>query len=207
MAAVKACGSDAVLSHRSAAALWGVGNEERKWVRGAKTGPGRWASYLQIEVSIAGTGEPRRRGLRVRTRAALRRESLTTRNRIPVTSIVQTLVDLATIEPPNRLERAVNEADKRKLIDPESLRGAIESYRGEPGVKLLRKALDKHTFLLSDDELELLFHPLARQAGLPLPKTKEMLNDFEVDFYWPDLGLVVETDGWRYHRTPAAQTP
>ena len=33
-----------------------------------------------------------------------------------------------------------------------------------------------------------------------------MVNGFEVDFYWPDLGLVVETDGWRYHRTPSAQT-
>ena len=66
--------------------------------------------------------------------------------------------------------------------------------------------LDRDTFLLSDDELELLFHPLARRAGLPLPQTKVFVNEFEVDFFWPDLGLVVETDGWRYHRTPAAQT-
>ncbi len=33
-----------------------------------------------------------------------------------------------------------------------------------------------------------------------------MVNGFEVDFYWPDLGLVVETDGLRYHRTPSAQS-
>jgi very-short-patch-repair endonuclease len=35
---------------------------------------------------------------------------------------------------------------------------------------------------------------------------KQIVNGFEVDFYWPDLGLVIETDGWRYHRTPATQS-
>ena len=35
--------------------------------------------------------------------------------------------------------------------------------------------------------------------------TKVFVNDFEVDFFWPSLGLVVETDGWRHHRTPSAQ--
>jgi very-short-patch-repair endonuclease len=54
--------------------------------------------------------------------------------------------------------------------------------------------------------LERLFQPLAAAAGLPVPLTKHTVNDFEVDFFWPDLGLVVETDGRRYHRTPSAQT-
>ena len=54
--------------------------------------------------------------------------------------------------------------------------------------------------------LERLFRPLAAAAGLPTPLTKVMLDKFEVDFFWPELGLVVETDGWRYHRTPSAQT-
>ncbi len=100
----------------------------------------------------------------------------------------------------------VNEADKRDLVDPEALRIALDDYAGEPGVKPLRTLLDRLTFRLSDTELEVLFRPIAAQAGLPVPLTKEMVNGFEVDFYWPDLGLVVETDGWRYHRTPSAQT-
>jgi len=108
--------------------------------------------------------------------------------------------------PENRLERAINEADKRDVIDPDALRKALEGYAGQPGVRPLRRILDKHTFRLSDDELELLFRPLVAVAGLPTPLTREIVNEFEVDFYWPDLGLVVETDGWRYHRTPAAQT-
>jgi hypothetical protein len=119
---------------------------------------------------------------------------------------VRTLLDLATLEPPNRVERAVNEADKHDHVDPDSLREVLERYAGEPGIKRLRRVLDKHTFRLSDQELELLFRPLAASAGIPVQLTKVFVNDFEVDFFWLSLGLVVETDGWRYHRTPSAQT-
>src|SRR6266511_214582 len=73
------------------------------------------------------------------------------------------------------------------------------------GMAALRKVLDCQTFVLTDSDLERLFLPIARSAGLPLPRTGRRLNGFKVDFYWPDLGLVVETDGLRYHRTPAQQ--
>jgi very-short-patch-repair endonuclease len=46
---------------------------------------------------------------------------------------------------------------------------------------------------------------IVREAGLPPPQTQHEVNGFRVDFYWPEIGLVVETDGLRYHRTPAAQ--
>ena len=65
--------------------------------------------------------------------------------------------------------------------------------------------LDRNTFLLTDSELERRFIPIARRAGLREPFTGAIVSGFKVDFYWPDLGLVVETDGLRYHRTPAAQ--
>ena len=65
--------------------------------------------------------------------------------------------------------------------------------------------LDRHTFRLTDSELEVRFLAIVRQAGLPLPMTRQRVNGFRVDFYWPSLGLVVETDGLRYHRTPAQQ--
>jgi very-short-patch-repair endonuclease len=55
--------------------------------------------------------------------------------------------------------------------------------------------LDRRTFVLTDSELERRFLPLARAAGLPPPRTQARLNGFRVDFYWPELGLVVETDG------------
>jgi very-short-patch-repair endonuclease len=70
---------------------------------------------------------------------------------------------------------------------------------------MLRQLLDRRTFTLTDSELERRFLPLARAAGFGQPRTGEQLNGFKVDFFWPELGLVVETDGLRYHRTPAAQ--
>lgn len=190
MVAVLAAGPDAVLSHRSAAALWGFGKEHPDY----------------IDVSVRRASEARLPGIRCHRRPALPAEEITTRLNIPLTQPVCTFIDLATVAGPKTLERAINEADKRDVIDPDALRRALDDHPGEPGIRPLRQILDEHTFRLSDDELELLFRPIAASAGLPTPLTKQKVNEFEVDFFWPDLGLVVETDGWRYHRTPAAQT-
>lgn len=190
MSAILACGEGALLSHWSAAALWGFG-EERPGV---------------IDVSVARHSNLRRPGIHVRDRAGLRTRDIDRHRGIPVTEPVRTFLDFTTVSGPKYVERAINEADKLDVIDADSLRLALDDYSGEPGVRPLRRILDKHTFRLSDDELERLFRPLAVAAGLPVPLTKQMVNKFEVDFFWPDLGLVVETDGWRYHRTPSAQT-
>ncbi len=99
----------------------------------------------------------------------------------------------------------VNEADRLDLIDPEALRTALDDYGGQRGVARLRQLLDRQTFQLTDSELERWFLPQVRRAGMPLPLTRQHLNGFKVDFSWPDLRLVVETDGLRYHRTPAQQ--
>jgi len=190
MAAVLICGDWAVLSHASAAALWGIGPEE--------TGA--------VDVSIRRHCGVTRPGIKVRARPRLSERDVTKHHGIPVTTPVRTMIDQATELTRNRLERMVNEADKHDLIDPEALRKALDDHAGEPGVKSLRALLDRLTFRLSDTELEVLFRPIAARAGLPVPLTKVFVNDYEVDFYWPDLGLVVETDGWRYHRTPSAQS-
>jgi very-short-patch-repair endonuclease len=124
---------------------------------------------------------------------------------IPVTSPIRTLVDLAVIIEPGQLERAVNEADRLDLVDPARLREGIEDLRGRPGVGRLRALLDRRTFRLTDSELESRFLALVNGAGLPRPQTRRRLNGFRVDFFWPELGLVVETDGLRYHRTPSQQ--
>jgi very-short-patch-repair endonuclease len=189
MAAVLACGDGAALSHRSAAELWGIGHEE----------PGR------IDVSIRRRSRLERRGIKVRCRPSLGARSFVERHGIPVTHPVQTLIDLATELKPLRLERAVNETDKFDLVDPETLRTALDGHRGEPGVKKLATLLDRHTFRLSDSDLEILFRPLALAAHLPVPLTKHRVLGYETDFWFPDHGLVVETDGLRYHRTPAQQ--
>ena len=187
MAAVLACGEGAFLTHSSAGALYGICEERR------------------IEVGVRGRRNSRRESLRVRERLSLPGGDVGALRRIPVTSPVRTLVDLATMHGPRHLLRAVNEADKREVVRACDLRGQLQAYSGQPGVRALRTILDRDTFVLSDDELERLFLPLARDVGLPLPLTREIVNGFEVDFLWPGLQLVIETDGLRYHRTPSAQ--
>jgi very-short-patch-repair endonuclease len=190
MAAVLSCGSGAVLSHDSAGVLWEILPAERRG----------------IEVSVPVPRDPRRPGIVVHRRRTLRREDITRRNSIPLTTPTCTLVDIAVTLTPDRLEAAINEADKRDRIDPEALRSALDALRARRGVKRLQAILDRNTFVTTDTKLERRFLPIARRAGLPRPQTQRHVNGFRVDFYWPELGLVVETDGLRYHRTAVQQS-
>ncbi|MEX2447856.1 MAG: type IV toxin-antitoxin system AbiEi family antitoxin domain-containing protein [Solirubrobacterales bacterium] len=189
MAAVLACGDGAALSHGSAAALWGFGREPRDL----------------IEVSVPLGRRCRHPGIRAHRRITLRPEDLAEHECIPVTAAVRTLIDEATRLSPRRLERAVNEADKLDRVAADALYARLDDYRGEPGVGALRKLLDPVHFRLSDSDLEQAMRPVAKAAGLPVPETKAWLNGYEVDFFWPALGIVVEADGLRYHRTGSQQ--
>jgi very-short-patch-repair endonuclease len=184
MAAVLSCGDDAALSHLPAGALWGIC---------AARGP--------IEISTR--KDRRQSGLKIHQRANL---EVTRHHGIPVTAPVFTLVDLATRLSRDELEAAINDADKRDVTDPEAVRSELGRFEGMPGVATLRETLDRRTFTLTDSVLERRFLPIARRAGLSRPMTGAIVNGYKVDFYWPDLGLVVETDGLRYHRTAAQQT-
>jgi very-short-patch-repair endonuclease len=190
MAAVLACGRHAVLSHESGAALLELVG---------------WAP-VRIDVSVPVRRCPRGGpGIEVHRRSRLADTDVTHRLGIPVTSPALTLLDLATRLDRGRLERAIGEADKRDLVDPESLRAALEGFGSLPGGGILRETLDRATFVLTDTELERRLLPIVRKVGLPPPRSQQRVNGFRVDFYWPELGLVVETDGLRYHRTPAQQ--
>lgn len=189
MAAVLSCGSEAALSHRSAAALWGFGVEVGR----------------RIEITVRSGSARRRPGVRISRRPGLAESEVDVCEDIPATRPVRTLLDLAADLDPARLERCINEADRLSLTNPEALREALNGYRGVPGVARLRELLDRRTFRLTRSDLERKFLSLATVAGLPNPVTGKLLNGFEVDFWWPDLNLVVETDGLRYHRTPAQQ--
>lgn len=188
MAAVVACGPGTVLSHASAAELWRLRR---------RSGP-------KTHVSVPPHVVRARPGLSVHRRT-LGADEVTVRDGVPVTAVELTLVDIARTVRRGELEAAINEADKHDLTDPETLRAALGRYARRPGVAVLRSVLDRQTFALTESELERRFLPLARAAGLPLPQTGRALNGFKVDFFWPELGLVVETDGLRYHRTPAQQ--
>jgi very-short-patch-repair endonuclease len=158
-----------------------------------------------IEVSVPDHAPRRPAGIRVHRRASLTSDEITDHISIPVTTPACTLIDIATQLEQDELEAAVNEADKLDLISPEELRLVIDRTVPRPGVRALRQVLDARTFRLTDSELERRFLRLVRKAGLPLPQTRTYVNGFKVDFHWPELRLVVEADGLRYHRTPAQQ--
>jgi very-short-patch-repair endonuclease len=189
MAATLTCGVTAVLSHESAAALWQI----------------RSVREPAIEVSVLSDVRPRRPGLVIHRRTALAPVETAERHGIPVTSPVSTLIDLAARLSTGDLEAAINQADSCDLVSPHRLRRSLDEVTRRPGLALLRAILDRRTFVLTDSELERRFLPLVRQAGLPEPETGRYVNGFKVDFFWPELGLIVETDGLRYHRTPAQQ--
>lgn len=139
-------------------------------------------------------------------RTGLRDVDVVIRDGIPSTAPIRTLIDLAATSSPGRIEWLVNEADRLDLVDPVTLRGALGDYRGQRGVARLRAVLDPRFFRPTRSGLERRFLRLADRAGMSVPLTRQWVNDFEVDFFWPGLGLVVETDGARYHRTPSRQT-
>jgi very-short-patch-repair endonuclease len=184
MAAVLACGDKAALSQDSAAALFRV-------ARGPTT-----------PIHISTLGESRSRdGIEVHRRRQL---NTTTHKGIPTTTPSETLIDLSATWPQNRLEAAIAEADRLDLISPDRLRKAA-AKAGRRGA-VLRKLLDRQTFRLTESELERYFLAIVRRTHLPLPETQVWFGPHRVDFHWPALSLVVETDGGRFHRTAAQQT-
>jgi hypothetical protein len=189
MAATLTCGPESVLSHRCAAALLEILADPS----------------APIEVSIPARMRRSRPGIQVHRRTELIVIETSRVAGIPVTTPVCTLIDLSAQLSAGELESAVNEADRRDLVDPETLRTSLERCSPLPGVRALRRLLDRATFTLTDSELERCFLPIATAAGLPQPLTGQWVNGFKVDFLWPELGLVVETDGLRYHRTPVQQ--
>jgi very-short-patch-repair endonuclease len=186
LAAVLSCGPQAALSHHAAAEVLGI--------RRRRDGP--------VDVTVPGA-QRKRPGLRSH-RSALPPGDCAERQGVPVTGVTRTLVDLASTRiSDDGLEAAINEADRLDLIDPERLRAAVARMPKRSGTGRLNHLL--RDFTLTESQLERRFFVIVRKAGLPLPKTQQRVNGFRVDFWWPDHGLVVETDGLRYHRTPARQ--
>ncbi|MDQ3934364.1 MAG: hypothetical protein M3340_06995 [Actinomycetota bacterium] len=188
MAAVLAAGDGAMLSHWSAAALWGIREEP--------PGP--------IHVSIPLTARRNRPEIAIHPRS-LAPADVAEHRGIPVTSVIVTITDLAARMRRGPLEGVVNQADILGLTTPPALRAALDDMPRRAGKKPLRETLDRRTFRFTRSQLERAFIQIALAARLPRPETCVVVNGWEVDFYWPDLDLVVEADSLTYHRTPQQQ--
>ena len=191
MAAVLAVGGDAVLSHASAAAAW----ELRRVGAGA------------IHITIPGwPGRARRPGLRVHRSTTLVRRETTSYRGIPITTPLRTLVDIAATLEGRPLEHALDLAEQRRLVDFAELHEAIDAHPTRPGSPALRAQLSRYTAgsVFTRGELEERFLELCDRHRLPRPETNTRIEGVEVDFAWRDALLIVEVDGYRYHRSPRA---
>jgi very-short-patch-repair endonuclease len=194
MAAVLACGPGAVLSHRSAAALWGLREDLCK----------------SIDVTA-----PNRRGRIPEAISAHRDGSLTPADctalhGIPCTSVARTLLDLASVLPVWQLKKAVSEGEVLRVLDHGAVRSLIKRSRGRRGVARLRMLMDEIHPLTkrTRSEMEILFLRMCERAGLPQPEVNAKLEvggrQLMPDFLWRDTGLIVEADSRRYHDTDSA---
>jgi hypothetical protein len=129
MGAVLACGDGALLSHRSAAALWGLATSAA--TRADVTAIGR------SRYGLAGITLHQVRGLHPEDRAVA--------DGIPVTTVARTLLDLAEVVRPDRLERAFEEAERLRVLDMSALTELCERSRGRRGLKAIRPLLERRT--------------------------------------------------------------
>ncbi len=189
MAAVLACGPNALLSHRSAAALWNL----------APT------SSPLIDVTVP-RGRSGHEGIALHQVRSLSEADRAVVDAIPVTSVARTLFDLAEVVDRRRLERAFEQAERLRLLDMRAIADGCDRSPGRRALKPLRALLadlypaDHET----RSELERRFLDFCRGACLPLPETNVLVEGFEVDAVWRKEKLVVELDSYEFHGTRAA---
>jgi very-short-patch-repair endonuclease len=188
MAAVLTGGAGAVLSHWAAAAHWGIAS----------------AGARPIDVTTP-RGQHQRRGIRFH-RSKLPADEVTTRERIPITTVPRTLFDMAASLDVGRLERAIKEAEIKQLWDELSLVDLLHRHPRRPGTRNARAALERRWAgaTLTKSDLEDLFLRFAERGNLPRPQTNVLVEGCLVDCVWREQRLVIEVDSWQIHRTRAA---
>jgi very-short-patch-repair endonuclease/predicted transcriptional regulator of viral defense system len=184
MAAVLA--TDGVASHHMAGAIWEL----------------RASNVVEVTSAAA----LRRPGIRIH-RSVLPADEVTVERAIPVTTVARTLVDLAASLPPWQLERALNEAENRRLGGPLSVPDLLERYPRRAGVPALRAIL-KRGADISRSELEARFFEFVAERDLPAPQRNGQIQVrgewLECDCVWRRERVVVELDGRRFHSTALA---
>jgi very-short-patch-repair endonuclease len=189
MAAVLACGPGAVLSHRTAAGVWGLRPDHRtRWEVTVPRSAGRnLASFDAHQHRL----DPRDR---------------TELDAIPITTVARTLLDLAEVVPRDQVDRALEQAIRLDLYDGRALDDVVARSPGRRGLKSLRAAI---TQLRPDraatrSELERVALELIDRHRLPRPEVNARLAGYEVDLLWRARRVVVELDGHAFHSSPDA---
>jgi predicted transcriptional regulator of viral defense system len=194
MAAVLACGPRAVLSHRSAAALHGIRQDNR-----AKT-----------DVTVPSSSARPRPTIHVHTSLTLEPADITTVDGIPCTTVARTLVDLGDVVGPRPVEQAVDQAEVLRVFDGKTVHEALARAGPRRGAGILRAVLASYKQpTLTRRQLEERFLTLCRRAALPNPAVNAWITlaggvAYQADFLWRAERFIAETDGRDVHTTRKA---
>jgi very-short-patch-repair endonuclease len=188
-AAVLAYGDGALLSHRSAAELWGFGKQRR---------------VVEVTAPVGRQGIDRRTGIWIH-RCKLHPEDRVVRDGIPVTSVARTLFDLAELRDENGLRHSWEEADRLHLLQLHAVEEVCERGYGRRALRpICRLLAEAKATAGTRTPLEERFREFCEKHRLPPPATNVHVLDHEVDALWPAARLIVEMDSWEYHRHRAA---
>lgn len=185
LAAVLACGRRVYVSHSSATRLWGLIEAEPR----------------AVAVTVPGRNCRSRAGIVVHKTRVLHPRDRTTRFGIPITSPARSIIDYAATSSYEEAERAIAEAFALRLLTEPQLRAACDRVPHRAGVARVRAIMGQPggpRRTRSDGERVML--RLIRAAGLPVPLTNHPVEGFNADFFWPEVGLIVEVDGGDFHR-------
>jgi very-short-patch-repair endonuclease len=189
LAAAWAYGPRAVVGHRATAAAWNL----------------RASTSGVIDVIVPARSRIEREGTRLHlTTRPLETDRI---GLLPVTSVARTVLDLAGELAHRHVEAALKQADVLGLFDLTALRTVIDAHPRHPGRRTLAALLDEAQragLTLTLSELEIRFRALCDAHRLPHPAVNARLLGWRVDFLWSQQRLVVETDGWKTHRTRRA---
>lgn len=192
MAAVLACGEGALLSHRSAAAAWGL----------RPTARARW------DVTTTRRGRRSPPGIDLHASAPMHPDDAATLRGVAITSVARTIVDLAAVLGPDPLGRAVHQAEVLGLLDVAAVRAVLARLPRRRGSGALVAILSAPSPGPTRSTLEERFLALCRRGGLPAPRCNAHVPTatalVEVDALWPAERVVVELDGAAVHRTRRA---
>lgn len=190
MAAVLACGGGALVSHRSAARLWGL------LADGGDTAP--------VDVIVAKGDQGRRPGIRFHRIRTLRADEAAEYDGIAITTPARTLHDLASAATRRELERALAQAFDRDLTDRGAILSLLDRHVRHRGAARLRGLVAGDAQpALTRSEAEERFLELVRKARLPAARSNARVGGYEVDFYWREQRFIVEIDGFAFHSSAA----
>lgn len=181
-AAVLACGPNAALSHAAALALWGL--------------TPHWPATFDVTVT---EGNPRPRGITVHRSRTLTCEDVRTQLGIRTTSPARTILDCLPEIEPWRRTRAVNDALLTPFVTRPQLAEACWRYPTHPGARLLRPFVVE-TGGPTRSEFEDRFGRFCKRFGFPRPRVNTRVAGHEVDALFPADKLIIEMDGWDFHR-------